>query len=1130
MYDPMAFSVRVFRWSVGFLSLVLLLPSCQQKESSDKGGASAEALFELLPPERTGIDFVNELHDDPTGVRNVLSYAHYYNGAGVAVGDINNDGLPDVFFAGNEVPNRLYLNKGDLRFEDISEKAGINQNKKWSSGVTMADVNGDGWLDIYVCQTGPYIDQPHNRRNLLFINNGDLTFSEKAAEYGLDDGNESTQAAFFDYDRDGDLDCYVMNESKYAQVILADVFKDLEKKENLEAASGNLYRNDGGKFTKVTEEAGLLRYGYGLGLVISDINQDGWPDIYVANDYSVPDFMFINNGDGTFTDRIKEYTRQVAFYGMGADIADYNNDGLLDIAVVDMAIDDHFRSKVLMASMDTEGFWYYVNVRGYQYQYMFNTLQLNNGNNTFSNIAHLAGVASSDWSWAALLADFDNDGWKDYFISNGFRRYARDNDFRLEMRRIREQYGGTVPLHLREEMYKKMPEIKLPNIMYRNNRDLTFSRVEEEWGLTHPSYSYGTAYADLDNDGDLDLLINNIDHEAFVYQNRATDITDHHFLRVRLEGETPATPINNTKVWIRYGDQQQFLEYSKVRGYASAMEDALHFGLGDVTQVDELQVVWPDGRMQILRDVAADQVLTLRQKDANLLWQVKQVVQRAPIEEIDPADIGLDFVHQENDYNDFAVQILLPHKQSTLGPKMAVGDLNGDGLEDLFIGGAANQAGQLFFQNPDGTFRRAKEQPWAELDALSEDMGILLFDADNDQDLDIYVVSGGVEFGENHPALQDRLYINFGQEVFRKVRIPEMLANGNVARAADFDQDGDLDVFVGGGAVPGKYPYPSRSYLLRNDNKKFTEVTEQIAPDLLHPGLVKDAHWADLNGDSYPDLILTGEWMPIRILLNEQGQGFRDASKEWGTEDLKGWWYSLAVADLDQDGDLDLVGGNLGLNAKFHASKKKPFMVFADDYDQNGSCDVVLSKEYKGKLVPTRGRECSSQQMPFIKEKFPTYRAFANASLEEIVGKQNLKKALHLEVTTFESAVLLNEGGRFVAHPLPIEAQFSPINGIVAADLNRDGKVDLAIAGNMYGAEVETPRYDAGNGLILLGDGKGGFEPLSIAESGFFAPGNVKDLKQLTFSKDRHSLLLVANNDGPLQVFRVGQPEGLSMR
>ncbi|MFT7452481.1 MAG: hypothetical protein ACI9VN_003215 [Patescibacteria group bacterium] len=1112
--------------SISLLFLFVLALGCKKDQQTDRSNTttatSSEPLFTLLPSSQTGIDFRNDLEEDVSDeTKNILSFDYFFNGAGVAIGDINKDGLPDVFMSGNEVPNRLYLNKGNMQFEDITEKAGINVNKNWATGVTMADVNGDSHLDIYVCQGGSKLTPWEDKANLLYINNGDMTFTEKAAALGLNDSNIGTQAAFFDYDKDGDLDCFVLNESKYTLVAHATIFKELEVKENMLRASSHLYRNDGGKYKQVTESAGVLEYGFGLGLAISDLNRDGWPDIYVANDYSVPDFLWINNGDGTFTDKAKEMTNHLSFYSMGIDIADINNDGQFDIGVVDMAADDHIRAKTLMVSMDIPTFWYYINDRDYHYQYMFNAMQLNNGNNTFSNVANMVGVASTDWSWSSLFADFDNDGYKDYFVSNGFRRYARDNDFRIAMEKRRTEVGGSIPLDERQKFYDMMPTIKLSNKMYHNDQKLHFKSVEKNWGLDQPSFSSGAAYADLDMDGDLDLIVNNVAMEAFVYQNNATTINKNHYLRLQLKGKDSATPITNTLVEIFYKDQQQILELMNTRGYESAVEEVLHFGLGKEDKVDRIEITWPNGKVQTLNDVKADQQLVVVQNEAESKVAAKKSKPNFVLNPVDAKTLGIDFSHVENEYDDFAKEILLPQKQSTHGPCIAVADVNGDGLDDFYVGGAANSNGVLYIQNQDGTFGyNPDHQIWA-FDKESEDVGALFFDADGNGLLDLYVVSGGGgEFAPGAKELRDRLYINTGNGKFSKApqALPQAFAAGSCVKAADYDGDGDMDLFVGGRAVPGKYPYPSRSYILKFDNFKYSDVTAEVAPTLMQPGLVTDAVWTDFNNDSTMDLIIVGEWMAPSFYQNNGGK-FDDVTESKGNPEMKGWWYSIETADVDNDGDLDLICGNLGTNAKFKASYKKPFNVFATDFDQNGTYDIVLSKEYKGKMVPTRGRQCSSEQMPFIKDKFPTYKEFATAGIDDILGKDKMKEALNLTVTDFESKVLINNGdGTYSAKALPRLAQAAPLNGIIVKDINKDGNLDLISAGNMYNTEVETPRYDAGTGLIMMGDGKGNFEAIPSGTSGFFADKDVKDIALLrTKGKD---LVLVANNGEALEVFQ----------
>lgn len=1078
-------------------------------------------LFTLLPANETGIHFENQLAEDVNTDQNVLSYQYFFNGAGVAIGDVNNDGLEDVFFTGNSQPNRLYINKGNLKFEDVTDKANIGQNR-WSTGATMVDINGDGHLDIYVCNAGG-TRVPAERENWLYVNQGDGTFKESARAFGLNDHNRSTQASFFDYDKDGDLDVFVMNHANYFRIPLRTVLEDLEKPGKLELASSNLYRNDNGKFTKVSKEAGVLRYGYGLGLVTVDINNDGLTDIYQANDYSVPDFMYINNGDGTFTEDLKRHTRQVAWFGMGADIADFNNDGHVDIGVVDMAAADHVRGKTLMLSMDSKAFWTYIEYLGYQYQYMFNALQLNNGDGSFSNIPHMAGIAATDWSWTSLFCDLDNDGFKDYIVTNGYRRYALDNDFRNEMKRLRDANGGAVPAELRAEMYEKMPQIPLPNTIYRNKGDLTFDMVSQDWGLGHKSFSNGAAVADLDQDGDLDFIVNNIDATAFVYRNNSTEKNGNNWLRVKVNTEGPEANGLNSKVLLKYQGATQFQEIMPVRGYESSHGSILHFGLGGTANVDSVIVTFPYGGSAVLTNVAANQLLEVN--EAEVKGAPYQPTKSKPLfARLDPAKMGLNFKHTENKYDDFTNEILLPHRQSVLGPFLGLGDVNGDGLEDVYVGGALGQTGQLFVQK-NGQFA-ALQGPWNK-DKGFEDMGSHFFDADGDGDKDLYVVSGGTALGPDSPALQDRLYINNGGSWGRSTGLPTMLTSGQHVSSSDIDGDGDLDLFVGGRVVPGKYPYTPLSYLLENDGAgNFKDVTARRAPELQSIGMINDVVWTDLDGDSDDDMVLAGEWTAIEMLRNDGGN-FSRITEESGLAQLKGWWYSLTEADVDGDGDLDLIAGNVGQNNKFHPSLEKPLHVYSDDLDNSGSCDIVLSKYYKGNLVPVRGRECSSEQMPFITEKFPTYTDFAHAKLDEIYTPQKLDAALHLEATEFRSMLLVNDGsGKYTASPLPSRAQIAPVNGAVVLNANNDGIPDLLVAGNMYGAEVETPRYDAGVGLLLRGTGNADFTPLAPYQSGFSVPYDVKDVKALYMGPQLGTVVLLAVNNQSLVVYRVLGSEG----
>lgn len=1083
--------------------------SCNQSNSSDSS-ASHEAGFEIVDSGNSGIDFINALEDDPLSDKNVLSYPHYFNGAGVGVGDFNNDGLQDIFFAGNEVPNAIYINKGEMKFEKLGTEAGINTNKVWAAGVSIVDINNDGYKDIYVCQQGPY--EESERKNLFYINNGDLSFTEKAEEMGLADGNYSTQACFIDFDKDGDLDCYVMNESKYAGVILKYVYDDLEKEENMVAASGKLFENTGNlKFKDITKKAGLLNYGYGLGLCVSDFNGDNWPDIYVANDYTVPDFMYINQKDGTFKESIKEYTRQISYFGMGCDVADINNDGFVDIGVVDMAAEDHFRDKTLMAGMDVEAFKYYFGYRGYQLQYMFNSLQLNNGNNTFSNIAALAGVLKSDWSWAAFFSDFNYDGYKDYYVSNGFRRYSRDNDFRNRMAEIREQNGGTVPLNLRKDLYKLMPEIKLKNKLYINDGNLHFDDDSKQF--THPefaSYSYGVAQADFDNDGDIDLIVNNIDQEAILLKNNLLEKSPANYLKVKLSAGNPAKELSS-KVYIKNADSQQLQEYYFVRGYESTMEECLFFGLGDDVTVDEIEVVWTDNTVQRIQNVEANQSITIEYNPTGEYRNPSKPQGMFSMEDL--KSMGIDFVHQENPYDDFATEILLPQKQTSFGPALATADVNMDGLHDFYIGGSKGQTGVLYLQKPGGLFEKSSSQPWAN-EAYSEDVDAKFLDVNSDGNLDLFVISGGSgDFLGQEAALLDRFYAGNGKGDF--FRIANVLPDNTTASysivSGNIDSDPDTEILILGAAKPGKYPLTEKSVLYDYVDNTYKDVTETLIPELNDDqGLIRDAVFVDLNMDGQSEIITVGEWQEIHV-YEYDGTRFKKQSKQWLGSSKNGWWRSITAADLDNDGDQDLIVGNVGKNFKQKATKEYPLYLYSNDFDDNGTLDCVLAKPYKGKVVPARGKECSTEQMPFVSEKFKTYRDFASASIVDIYGQDKIEGGISLEANDFYSYILWNNSTKLEYKKLPVLAQAFPVNASVTMDVNNDGLTDIVLAGNDYNTEYETPRLDAGNGLLLINKGNHLFEALSVPESGIFCSKDVKRMESILI--DGKPSLLVANNN-----------------
>ena len=1103
-------------WSQCYWLCLYLALACgsnsQPNTNSNAGKDRLETLFTELSAERTGIDFANSIIEDEN--INFYLYDYIYNGGGVAIGDINQDGLPDVYLCGNMVPNKLYLNKGDLRFEDITQLAGVGGNGGWSTGVTMADVNRDGLLDIYVCQS--YNDEfPEKRANLLYINKGDLTFTEQAGPYGIADKNYSTQAAFFDYDLDGDLDLIVANHPRsfflpFAEKLLIRSAPKLE-------SSDRLYNNQGnGFFKEVTIVAGIQNYGFSLGLVAADMNQDGWPDIYIANDYEEPDAHYINNGDGTFSNRINETMKHISNFSMGADLADYNNDGLPDLLVLDLVAEDNYRQKTQMSAMAPADFWVYVE-SGFHYQYMHNTLQVNNGDGSFSEVGYLAGITNTDWSWAPLLADFDNDGWKDLFVSNGYRRDARDKDYEKKLEGLVDPKDNVLKVSI-DEYLSLIPSTKLKNYYFRNNKDMSFSKLDAD-GLSSLSFSNGAAYGDLDMDGDLDLVVNNLMDTAFVYRNNIS--SKHNYLRIKLEGEGANLFGYGAKVTLSYGGQLQYQELTATRGYQSSVEPILHFGLGEITSVD-LEVVWPDRRIQHLSHVEAGQVLSLRQQDAEAV-KVSEPELKPLFTELEGS--GIDFTHKENDYDDFKKEILLPHKMSQFGPNIAVGDVNGDGLEDFFVGGASWQSGALYLQDAGGNFTAGNNEVFSK-NKTAEDMGCLLFDADGDDDLDLYVVSGGNEFPAGSPLLQDRLYLNDGSGNFTKSTdaLPLINSSGSCVVAGDYDQDGDLDLFIGGRLVPGKYPFPARSYILNNKGGKFTDVTEQVAAELADLGMVTSAVWSDHNSDGLLDLIVVGEWMPV-TLFTQTGARFEKTSITAST----GWWNCIMAGDFDGDGDPDYVAGNLGWNYKYKATEAEPLHVYCHDFDNSGTLDIVLGYYNQGSCYPVRGRECSSEQMPNIKEKFPTYDAFGRASLADVYG-EDLNEALHYEANYFASSYIENLGkGRLSLTPLPVQAQFSTVFGIVATDYNKDGYQDLIIAGNFYVSEVETGRADAGIGLCMTGDGKGNFVPVPVTKSGFSAREDVRDLKILK-AADGSVLILVANNNGKLQVFRRNKSPSIVIR
>lgn len=1078
--------------------LVIALGGCanEQEVEPTENTSAPKHLFERLPATETGVDFTNRVEE--TKQFNYLLYSYMYNGGGVAAGDIDNDGLVDLYLTANGRSNKLFANKGDFVFEDITATAGVADDTGWTTGACMVDINADGFLDIYVCKSG-LVDEVM-RRNKLFVNNGDGTFKESAADWGIDDPAYSTMAYFFDYDGDSDLDLYLLN---HRIDFRENTTVDLEKQRQIDpATSDKLYRNDGERFTDVTASAGIANKAWGLSVAISDFNNDRLPDLYVCNDFRQPDHLYLNNGDGTFTDGILEHFGHTSFYSMGSDVADINQDGYPDLMVLDMVSQDHVRSKRMMAAMSPENFRRMVAI-GYHHQYMFNMLHVNRGNGDFSDIGQLAGVAKTDWSWAPLFADFDNDGHSDLYITNGIRRDVTDNDYKYY---VEDRFKAGNPMSFGEVM-RNWPATKVPNYAYRNTGAFKFEDRTKEWGLDIPVNSNGVTYADLNNDGALDLIVNNIDNKAHIYRN--TCRTNH--LRLRLKGPQKNPTGIGTRVLLQTTEGPQWREQYLNRGFQSSVDPTLHFGIGNTETVRSVTVVWPDGKFEVRENVAANTTLEFTYTAA--AGQFENAQPQPLFADIPPSTLGIDFVHSENAFNDFEREILLPHKQSTLGPPMAVGDMNGDGLEDFFIGNAKDAAAATYLQTPSGRFKRTNQSLWRE-EAKYEDTGALCLDANGDGHLDLYVVSGGNAFAQDSPLLQDRLYLNDGNGNLQRARnaLPEMLTSGQCVIAEDIDDDGDTDLFVGGRLIPGAYPFPARSYVLENNAGVFSDITDRAAPELKNIGMVTDACFTDYDGDGQRDLIVVGEWTPIMPFRKTQGQYLFDRSAK-GLEKSNAWWYSIAAADMDNDGDVDFVVGNLGQNNKFQPNEKKPLHVFCNDFDGNGTFDIVLSKEKGDSLLPVRGRECSSQQMPFIAQKFPTFQAFAEADLERIYGPQSLANALHYIAYDFSSVYLENLGNKsFTPHPLPSLAQFGPILDLVLEDINGDGLRDILAAGNMYNAETETIRYDASRGCVLLGDGKGAFEP--VLHSGFYNFENAKKLEPMEI-KGRTHYVIANQNSSP---------------
>jgi hypothetical protein len=1116
-----------------FVFVGLLLFGCNGKTT----------LFKKLSSSHTGITFNNQIPENDSV--NIMDVENVYNGGGVGIGDFNNDGLQDIYFTGNLVSCKLYLNKGDLKFKDVTAVSGTEGEGKWARGISIVDINNDGWQDIYVSAT--LLKDSIKRENIFYINqglnkDGIPVFKDLASEYGLNDRSHTTQAAFFDYDNDGDLDCYLaVNE-----IIKADhpaTFRQVMNN-GRHPNTDKLFRNDWDSskghpvFTNVSAQAGILMEGYAHSVTICDLNLDGWKDIYVANDYLSDNILYINNHDGTFTNRVKEYFKHTAANAMGADVVDINNDGLSDIIELDMNPEDNYRKKTMLPAGNYQNYLnndYY----GHQYQYVRNNLQLNRGipagvadsmrHPLFSEIGFYSGIAETDWSWTPLVYDFDADGNRDMIITNGFPKDVTDRDFVV--------YRNTAfALNDKKALLDKIPTVKISNYAFRNNGNLQFTNVTGDWGLNDPSFSNGAAIADLDNDGDLDVVINNIDDEAMVYANNASIRREElkaNWLEVNLYG--PAKNRGAFGAWVKIfydSGKYQAYETNPVRGYLSSVSNTVYFGLGSVTNIDSLVVIWPGNVVQSILNVKVNQMLPVKYTTAlpPYEWKVKDT--GTTLFKDVTCETSLQYQHTEEDFNDYTVQKLLPHKLSQYGPGMAVGDIDKDGIDDLLVGGNTIQPAVVFLQHKNGQFE--KRNLLKNNESLPcDDMGLLLFDADNDKDLDLYISSGGSRFATGAANYQDRLYLNDGKGNFThsNYSLPLNHTSKSCVRAADFDKDGDLDLFIGGRAMPDRYPQPVSSLLLRNDSKpgqiRFTDVTSAIAPALLNLGLICDGLFTDYNNDGWPDLVLAGEWMPVTFIKNVKGK-FTNETTSTGIEKFNGWWNTVAGGDFDNDGDIDYIAGNTGLNNYFTASGKYPLNNYLADFDNNGKFESITTKFIKDqqgilKEYPVLSRDEIVDQLPSVKKGHLSYASFANTTIDGLFEHKIFTSAFKSSVNLMASSYLKNLGnGKFEMYSLPALAQLAPVFGIQPFDFNNDGNLDILLAGNDYSTEVFNGRLDASSGLVMLGDGKGNFNPIPVSESGLILDGNAKSMVCISRSNGQ-PMFIASQNRGPLKCYQLNK-------
>ena len=1080
----------------GTLSVLIIQILISCKSSPEK---SSPSLFTPLTPEASGISFVNVNTEDAD--HNILQYEYFYNGGGVGLGDINDDGLVDIYLSSNQGENKLYLNKGNLFFEDITKNAGVAATNGWKTGIAMVDINADGYLDIYVSRSGS--GRPIERENILFINNKDLTFTDQAKTYGLNDDSYGTQASFLDYDRDGDLDVFLLNHSRLTISNSFDI-RDRNINKRVKYVGNKLYRNDGGKFIDVSDSMGI--YGpasnYGLGVAYADINDDGWMDIYTSNDYTGKDKLLMNSHGNFFREVSDSLLTHMSQFSMGVDIADVNNDGLMDIFSLDMLPESNKRQKELLwpnkydvyAAMEKNGL---------HHQYMRNMLHLNNGNGSFSEIGQLAGVSNTDWSWAALIADFDNDGLQDLFASNGFKREFINNDFLKYKADLLIKVKRGKKYDKIDDIISKMPSNKVHNYIFQNSDGLSFKDASLDWGFSKESLTNGAAYADLDNDGDLDLVLNQLDELAVIYRNNTDQVLKNNYLKIRLQGTDQNRYGLGTTATLYVGDKMMKRTLCPYKGFQSSMEPVLFFGLDTLRMIDSLIIEWPRGEIQRWKNLEVNQFMTVKQEDA--VHEHKQNM--LPVALFSQEYGSIPFRHHENNFIDFRVQSLLPRTYSASGPAMAAADLNNDGLVDLFFGGAKDQVSAIFLQQSNGTYLE-KPQPAFSADAPSEDVDAVFFDMDNDSDMDLYVVSGGSEFPASSPLLQDHLYSNDGKGNFTTFALPPLYYSGSCVRPADVDQDGDLDLFVGSRIIPGRYPEAPESYILTNDGKGNFSSSTSVLPHATI-GMVTDANWIDFNKDNWPDMVVVGEWMPITIYINEKGK-LTDKTDSYIKEKTSGWWNRILSEDFDNDGDEDLVIGNFGMNNQFKASTKRPVKLYYADYDANGSLDPIMNYFIGDKSYPSPTRDELVDQLPSFRKRFPDYASFATATIETILTADELKRSSTLSAYTMETVYMQNDGSSFSLRPLPIQAQVSPVLALHAMDVNSDGNVDIILAGNLLKMGARFGRADGNFGTVLLGDGHGNFKSLTPLQSGLSIRGEVRNIVR---EKDR--LIFAVNNDVP---------------